>query len=332
MRNQLTVTLSSIKGVKQLTLTAEAWRFVLAVGLLVVITSVLLGVGAYWLMDKLSVLEEAKKAQEIQYEAVLSEERHKYVTTLQEKATLEQGYLQTLESKEEELENLNDKVGELGKGLTVLETMLNLEIPTQDEVDVERLQSIKNSLKLKKLMLMKIPSGQPVDTFHGYSSLYGKRLHPMLKKQHFHTGLDYRGKVGDAILSTANGVVEYAGYHKKSGYGKLVIINHSYGFKTFYAHLDKIHVTRGQVVERGFQIGNMGNTGISTGTHLHYEVLFLGNHLNPIRFAEWNLDDYSTIMNKERRVPWQSLASLVINEHQLITKPFLPEVASSVVN
>ena len=98
----------------------------------------------------------------------------------------------------------------------------------------------------------------------------------------FHAGLDFTAYRGAPILAAAPGRVVYAG--RRSGYGRTVEIDHGYGFKTRYGHLNSIDVRYGDVVEEGQKIGGMGNTGRSTATHLHFEVMFRDRHVDPANF------------------------------------------------
>ena len=99
-----------------------------------------------------------------------------------------------------------------------------------------------------------------------------------------HAGVDLAAPVGTTILATADGVVTDAG--RESGYGNVVRVRHEFGFETVYAHLSKIRVKVGQQVSRGVQIGDMGSTGRSTGSHLHYEVRVNGQPQNPMTYLE----------------------------------------------
>jgi murein DD-endopeptidase MepM/ murein hydrolase activator NlpD len=103
-----------------------------------------------------------------------------------------------------------------------------------------------------------------------------------------HAGLDFKGPVGTPIFSAAEGKVTLAGFN--GGYGKSVEITHANGFLTRYAHLSGVNVRPGQMVERGVQIGRMGSTGRSTGSHLHFEVRLNGQAINPRKFLEANPD------------------------------------------
>ncbi len=116
------------------------------------------------------------------------------------------------------------------------------------------------------------------------TSLYGFRIHPLTGKYEFHTGIDISNEKGTKIYSTADGIVKYTGWAQ--GYGKLVVINHGFGYETYYAHLWKILVKNGQKVKRGQVIGLMGETGTTTGVHLHYELWINRKLINPKRFLE----------------------------------------------
>ena len=106
-----------------------------------------------------------------------------------------------------------------------------------------------------------------------------QRFHPILKKQRPHLGTDYGAPTGTLVWTTARGEVAYAGW--KGGYGKLVEIVHANGYRTRYAHLSKILVRTGQRVEQKEIIGKVGSTGLSTASHLHYEIIKDGHHINP---------------------------------------------------
>lgn len=97
-----------------------------------------------------------------------------------------------------------------------------------------------------------------------------------------HNGLDFAGAIGTPIVAGGAGTVVFAG--RQSGYGNMIDIRHSNGFMTRYGHLSRIHVTEGQRVSRGEHIGDMGNTGRSTGPHLHYEVHTNGTPVDPATF------------------------------------------------
>ena len=111
------------------------------------------------------------------------------------------------------------------------------------------------------------------------STFSRKRFHPVLKKSRPHLGTDYAANTGTRLWATAKGRIAFAG--RKGGYGKLVEIEHANGYRTRYAHLSRIHVKRGQTVDKQDVIGRVGATGLATGPHLHYELLKDGRHINP---------------------------------------------------
>ena len=111
------------------------------------------------------------------------------------------------------------------------------------------------------------------------SSKFGMRTHPVLKVRRHHDGLDFSAKKGTPVYATADGVIIHAG--RNGGYGNMVIISHKYGFETRYGHLNKYVVRKGQKVKRGDKIGEVGNTGLTTASHLHYEVKHNGKVVDP---------------------------------------------------
>ncbi len=136
----------------------------------------------------------------------------------------------------------------------------------------------------KQDMLASIPSVEPIPQDETrLSSGFGERMHPIYKIGKAHLGLDFTSPVGTPIHATGDATVEFAGYNS-SGYGNHVILNHGYGYQTLYGHMSKVLVRRGQKVKRGDIIGEVGSTGLSSGPHLHYEVIKDGEHLDPINF------------------------------------------------
>ena len=136
--------------------------------------------------------------------------------------------------------------------------------------------------KSKDTMLKCIPAIQPVSNkdLKRLASGFGMRIHPIYKIAKMHTGLDFTADIGTEIYATGDGVVESI-ESKYSGYGQHVIINHGFGYESLYAHMSRVAVRPGQKVRRGEIIGYVGNTGTSTGPHLHYEVMKNGEKVDP---------------------------------------------------
>lgn len=132
--------------------------------------------------------------------------------------------------------------------------------------------------------LAHIPAIQPLSSKYlkTMASGYGYRRDPVYGTTKFHEGMDFSADVGTPVYATGDGVVKTAGW--ESGYGNSIVIDHGYNYVTRFAHLSKILVKPGQTVKRGDLIGNVGNTGKSTGPHLHYEVRYKGAPQNPVNY------------------------------------------------
>ena len=151
----------------------------------------------------------------------------------------------------------------------------------QSKLQLDSYDEIVTILDKEKKLRDSTPSIRPVTG--GYlSSRFGRRMDPFSGRIAHHTGVDYRARTETPVMCTADGVVTMA---KKNGsFGLMIEVNHGFGFKTHYAHLSKMLVKRGTRVKRGEIIGLVGNTGRSTGSHLHYEVVFRKAHRNPLNY------------------------------------------------
>jgi len=149
------------------------------------------------------------------------------------------------------------------------------------ELQSKSLDKLMTSSEKMKERMKRIPSIRPVAG--GIVSGFGNRIHPINKVRHVHTGIDFMAKTGTPVVATADGEVIISGI-KGNGYGIHVDINHGYGYVTKYAHLSKVSVSVGQKIKRGDVIGYTGNTGLSKGPHLHYEIEKNGQKINPIDF------------------------------------------------
>ncbi|MGD2075908.1 MAG: peptidoglycan DD-metalloendopeptidase family protein [Gammaproteobacteria bacterium] len=156
------------------------------------------------------------------------------------------------------------------------------DLAAQIEDRTRQLEVLEQVVSEQNLRQAVSPSGRPIAK--GWlSSYYGMRNDPFNGRREMHKGIDFAGKVGDAIVATAAGVVSWAG--KRYGYGRLVEIAHGNGYSTRYAHCDEILVEIGDRVEPGQTIAFMGSSGRSTGPHVHYEVLKDGRQINPTKFV-----------------------------------------------
>ncbi len=158
-------------------------------------------------------------------------------------------------------------------------------ISKQLYIQSKSFDEVARLVKDKAILLASIPAIQPIsnkDLRHQPSG-FGWRTHPIYKTSEFHPGMDFAAPEGTVIHSTGDGVVVQAD-NSAHGYGNHVIVDHGYGYETLYGHMSKIAVRVGDAIKRGQLIGYVGNTGLSTGPHVHYEVRKNKQIVNPINF------------------------------------------------
>ncbi|MFZ9982160.1 MAG: M23 family metallopeptidase [Cyclobacteriaceae bacterium] len=184
-----------------------------------------------------------------------------------------------------------EKILEITKSVDQLRRKLYIESKSQDEV-VELARE-------KEKLFSAIPAIRPLrsDEISHLASGYGMRIHPVYKVRRMHPGIDFSAPVGTPIYATADGVIQKVEF-SFSGYGKMIDIDHGFGYMTRYAHMHGFAVRKGQRIKRGELIGYVGNTGLSTGPHLHYEVHINGKVVNPVYyfFNDLNAEDYENIL------------------------------------
>jgi murein DD-endopeptidase MepM/ murein hydrolase activator NlpD len=153
--------------------------------------------------------------------------------------------------------------------------------------------------KEKEDMLRSIPAIQPVSNkdLKRTASGFGLRIHPIYKISKFHSGMDFTAPTGTEVYSTGDGIVSTVKSARRE-LGNHIIIDHGFGYQTIYAHLDKFNVKVGQKVKRGDVIGFVGNTGLSTAPHLHYEVMANGRTVDPALyyFNDLTPDEYDRMI------------------------------------
>lgn len=177
--------------------------------------------------------------------------------------------------------------------------MLSKEIYVQSKSYDELAKAVNSKGK----MMAAIPAIQPIDSrkLRGSISGFGYRMHPIYKIRKMHDGMDFTAPIGTPIYATGDGVIVAAGVER--GYGNRIMINHSYGYVTKYAHMSRFKARKGQRIKRGDVIGYVGNTGASTGPHCHYEVYKNGKPINPINFFFNDLSptEYMTMLEVAAR-------------------------------
>ncbi len=221
-------------------------------------------------------LESTKKIAELekknlQQEATFKEERDHLLSTA----------VSELNERSEFIENVINDIGikvKQKKGTTTQKNSGGPYIAAENGTYDELLFRADHYLKLIQTLPLGRPTEGPV------TSWYGKRQDPINSKNAFHSGIDFRGKRGAPVHATAAGKVVAAGVN--GGFGKYVKIDHGNGYATSFSHLQNYHVKKNDYVSRGQVIGLVGNTGRSTGPHLHYEVTYNGKTVNPSKFLK----------------------------------------------
>jgi murein DD-endopeptidase MepM/ murein hydrolase activator NlpD len=176
----------------------------------------------------------------------------------------------------EEISMLISKDKDIASSLNTIETLTR-----KFELEKKEYERLTERLKENSAFYESLPAIIP--TTGGYSiEGFGMRLHPILKVMKMHEGLDILTDVGSPVFAPGNGIVTYVG--PRGGYGLTIEIEHGFGYKTVYAHLAKSLVKEGQNVKRGDRIALTGNSGLSTGPHLHYEVHYNGVPQDPINY------------------------------------------------
>jgi murein DD-endopeptidase MepM/ murein hydrolase activator NlpD len=192
--------------------------------------------------------------------------------------------------REKNLDN-GELVIEIAEKIDLLKRKLYIETKSQDEVS----KLAENKQKL----FAAIPAIQPISNKQllALASGFGMRTHPIYKVKKMHAGIDFAAAIGTPIYATADGKVVEVDV-KFSGYGKMVVIDHGFGYRTRYAHMHDFAVRSGQNIKRGDLVGYVGNTGLSTAPHLHYEVLINGQHVDPVHYFynDLSAEEYEKVL------------------------------------
>lgn len=174
-------------------------------------------------------------------------------------------------------------------------------------VESKSLDEIYEMARNKSERMSAMPAIMPVAKNQAkVVSGFGMRFHPILKHYRLHSGMDITARQGTPVYATGDGVVRMSGRNSQGygGYGIVVLVDHGFGFQTLYAHMQSTKVRVGQKVKRGEQIGTVGSTGLSTGSHLHYEVILGGKKVDPVYYfsADLTPEEYEEVIELARQV------------------------------
>nr|WP_082200230.1 M23 family metallopeptidase [Campylobacter helveticus] len=287
LKNKFTITISDINGSRHFYLNQIIKKIVLYIIAFVFLFLISSGFYIKYLDSKVDALDG---------------KREELLKKSKELETLNMTMQQSLDEKAAQYAVIEDKIASFEEALG-LENENNLTISA-------RLENLNLTNDQQQGILNQIPNGWPI-TNKGVTGKFGWREHPILKRKEFHPGIDLAASIGTPIYAPASGVVEFSGY-SNNGYGYNVILLHNFGFKSVYAHMTRKDVVKaGDFVNKGDLIGYTGNTGLSTGPHLHYEVRFINKTLEPLYFLNLKRKNMNEFFNQERRVPWQSLIKAV---------------------
>lgn len=259
----------------------------------------------------------------------LSSTKHDYRDSLQSIQLLRQSEQQLFSQLDNQHERWRQVEARL-RGVEALAGQTGVDITPLATPYESRLASAQQELLLRQHMLTKIPNGSPME-YRRVSSRFGSRTHPISHKRHRHAGVDLRADRGVPIYATADGYVQQARDNYNRGYGNMVTLSHQMGFDTRYAHMDSVAVKYGQFVRKGELLGYCGNSGDSTASHLHYEVRFLGNAIDPKPFMTWELANYQQIFETVGTLPWDSFQAELALQLQPQEQQLSQQVPSSMV-
>lgn len=292
MKNRFVVTITDINGSKQYNIHQYVKQIVLYVVLFVVVIFFFSFISIRLLLSEVRQIEIKRDLMQAEYLKI--NEKNEELQAL-------------IDEKTEELVKVSDRIEDL-EGIVGLSDRI---VEPQDLSLIERVDLASITGAQKAIVMQLIPNGAPLRGNYRVTSEWGTRVNPVLRRSQLHTGIDFGLPIDTPIYAPADGVVYFANNSYNGGYGIMVKLEHSFGFSTFYAHLNRIVVNKGDFVRRGQIIAYSGNSGRSTGPHLHYEIRYLSQDLNPRSFIEWTMRDYTKIFEKEKSVKWQSLLTMI---------------------
>lgn len=298
LNNRLVITVSDVNSTKSYNI-HQLFKKIIFIAIIVAFVVI---AGSFWFISFLSneISDfKGKKEKEI---ALLTEKEKK----LQAQNLF---YSMKIKGKVKDIEELSSK-------LDSIEEIVGLNRDSNEQIAITKATLTKITPAQKMYMLSTIPNGAPLQRI-SVSANFGYRIHPVTHEKKFHRGIDLRAHLKTSVFATADGVVRYVQPKNTGDYGRVIILSHNFGFETVYAHLSATKVKLGDVIKKNQVIGMTGNSGRSTGPHLHYEVRYASMVLNPRDFIDWNLKKYESIFSKQRRVQWEYLVNLIKEQQKL---------------
>ncbi len=310
MSNKITISIPAKQGKQHFHLSKTGLASTIILG-----TTLLSATGVYVYSTQKQLTQQQSELSAYRVKTELAQQQN--LALLTENQALET----ELSQQADEVHQLNqdlalkqDEIKVLGQRVFDVESVLGLtddnDEPTEHLLEA-RIDAAALDSAVRATLFRLIPNDTPIN-YNRISSSYGRRTNPITGKVHTHTGIDLTCNVGEPIYAPADGVIETV-RPSKSGFGNFLTVRHAYGFMSSYAHLHRFKVRSGEFVAKGQQIATCGNSGNSTGPHLHYEVRFLGRSLNPQYTMDWTPDNFDYLFEKEKKVNWAPLVELVDN-------------------
>ncbi len=300
MKDKFIITISDIHGSKQYTLSQFIKVIISWVAIVIVIVFAIGLMVMNYLSNHVDILEKDKQELSQQKEILIKE----------------------IIKTQENLQAMDEQLAEAKKliGLDETEEDKNTTASEKENKQEETVPEKKVGRDLTKteydLLTRLIPNGKPLE-YRRISTKFGMRIHPVTKRKQFHSALDLAADLGTPVYAPADGVVVYAG--KKRFYGNFLLISHGLGFATAYGHLHRIAVKSGDYIKKGELVALCGNTGRSTGPHVHYELRYLSKWLDPEPFVKnWSYETYKDVMKKNKQVNWDEMIQEIRNRISLI--------------
>jgi murein DD-endopeptidase MepM/ murein hydrolase activator NlpD len=231
--------------------------------------------------EEVQVIADAKEALELRNDAIFTKLEEALTVSVE---PLDKMFREAGMSPDDLIGAVREGYSGQGGPLTPISFSTSGGVPSAEELRANSILTGLDRMNMYRIAAFKLPFGMPVKDSFRWTSGFGTRDDPKGAGRRMHEGTDMAAAYGTPIYSTADGVVTYAGW--ENGYGRLIKIKHDFGVETRYGHLSQIRVEVGQRVSRGDRIGDMGNSGRSTGTHLHYEIRLSGDAINPMTFIK----------------------------------------------
>ena len=218
-------------------------------------------------------------------------ERERELLNMNKTATVERDSLKNLVTNQlVELKEKENNIIRKSLSISMDTGYVDIDLSVNDlymysENQLNTYTNIENIVDNKWDSISRIPTGMPITLadLTYFNDGFGYRKHPIIKRILFHEGIDIDAGIGSDVLSTGDGIVEKV-IESQSGYGNRIVINHGNGYKTVYAHLKNFNVSIGQKIKKHDIIAHVGTTGLSTGPHLHYEILIQNRPINPYQY------------------------------------------------